>query len=279
MPKQVQQEQAGGKFVSTGDPVEDDRNWIGRVNNELTCTAAWNRYWGFLASNSENLKLEDTTKPYNIDEQIKNLQQEIQKIEVDPNKITINRTYGKGDALEKFQTDQYNKTRNKDLKPQDRKIPKTWKYQKDGNQNLILMIQSKICSKVIKRNEINVQIYNNYLQVHHYKCNYRNQYSVLLFSFIDIYYLSMKCHSIQVVYQISLLFIQVKKTSEFFLYYLNINNFYFGAYQQKVIAIKIQIQRTIIFMIQTFQETKQQKIYEKYFITQNILLKCLSCFY
>ncbi|CAD8146536.1 unnamed protein product [Paramecium octaurelia] len=130
MPKQVQQKQAGGKFVSTGDPVADDRNWIGRVNNELTCTAAWNRDWGFLAGNSENLKLEDATKPYNIDEQIKNLQQEIEKIQVDPNKITINRTYGKGEALEKFQTDQNNKQRNKDLKPQDRKIPKTWKYQK-----------------------------------------------------------------------------------------------------------------------------------------------------
>lgn len=31
--------------------------------------------------------------------------QEIEKIEVDPNKITINRTYGKGDTLEKFTTD------------------------------------------------------------------------------------------------------------------------------------------------------------------------------
>lgn len=48
--------------------MADDRNWIGRVNNELTCTAAWNRDWGFLAGNSENLKLEDATKPYNIDE-------------------------------------------------------------------------------------------------------------------------------------------------------------------------------------------------------------------
>jgi hypothetical protein len=31
---------------------------------------AWNRDWGFLAGDSDNLKMENATKPYNIEEQI-----------------------------------------------------------------------------------------------------------------------------------------------------------------------------------------------------------------
>ncbi|KAM3127684.1 hypothetical protein pb186bvf_020227 [Paramecium bursaria] len=150
MPKQKQAPQgSGGKFASTGDAVADDRNWIGRVNNELTCTAAWNRDWGFLAGKSDNLKLEDATRPYDIDEQIRNLQQEMEKIQVDKNKVTINRIYGKGDSLEQFVQHENNKLKNKDLKAQDRKIPKGWAFDKkwkppeDPNDPLAKMFQNK----------------------------------------------------------------------------------------------------------------------------------------
>jgi hypothetical protein len=38
----------GGKFVKSGDAVADDRNWISRIQNELHCTSAWHKDWGFL---------------------------------------------------------------------------------------------------------------------------------------------------------------------------------------------------------------------------------------
>lgn len=75
---------SGAKFGASSDAVADDRNWvftrdiinqIGRVQNELTCVAAWNRDWGFLAGNSETLKMENATKPYSIDEQIQKVQE------------------------------------------------------------------------------------------------------------------------------------------------------------------------------------------------------------
>ena len=59
----------GGKFVMIGsDQVAIDRNWTSRVQNELNCTASWQRDWGFLAGGSDHLNLEDATKPYSIDE-------------------------------------------------------------------------------------------------------------------------------------------------------------------------------------------------------------------
>ena len=48
---------------------------VGRVQNELTCVGAWNRDWGFLAGDSDNLKMENATKPYNIEEQIQKVQE------------------------------------------------------------------------------------------------------------------------------------------------------------------------------------------------------------
>jgi hypothetical protein len=89
MPKGGQAPSGGSsKFGNSTNPVADDRNWVilewivllvfnqvGRVQNELTCVAAWNRDWGFLAGDSENLKMEDATKPYNIEEQIQKVQE------------------------------------------------------------------------------------------------------------------------------------------------------------------------------------------------------------
>jgi len=59
-----------GKFGNKvgSDPVADDRNWIARIENELHCTAAWQKDWGFLAGGTEHLNIEDATKPYNIEE-------------------------------------------------------------------------------------------------------------------------------------------------------------------------------------------------------------------
>lgn len=58
-----------GKFnIVGGDAVAQDRNWVSRIQNELNCTASWQRDWGFLAGGSENLDLDDATKPYSIDE-------------------------------------------------------------------------------------------------------------------------------------------------------------------------------------------------------------------
>lgn len=62
---------AGGKFAKTGgDAVADDRNWIARIQNEMNCTHSWQKDWGFLAGGSENLDIEDATKPYSVEEQI-----------------------------------------------------------------------------------------------------------------------------------------------------------------------------------------------------------------
>jgi hypothetical protein len=44
--------------------------------------AAWNRDWGFLAGDSDNLKMENATKPYNIDEQIQKVQEVLHSITI-----------------------------------------------------------------------------------------------------------------------------------------------------------------------------------------------------
>ena len=40
------------KFGKSGDAVADDRNWVARIDNELHCTSAWQKDWGFLAGDS-----------------------------------------------------------------------------------------------------------------------------------------------------------------------------------------------------------------------------------
>ena len=70
--------QGGGKYTKTSDAVADDRNWIGRIQNELNCTAAWGRDWGFLKGGPQNLSMEMATKLYTIDDEIK-MKEEVKK--------------------------------------------------------------------------------------------------------------------------------------------------------------------------------------------------------
>jgi len=70
---------SGDKFGKSSklDAVSEDRNWISRVSNELTCTAAWHKDWGFLAGGTEHLQTEDAVKNFTIDEQIQKVEQVI----------------------------------------------------------------------------------------------------------------------------------------------------------------------------------------------------------
>ena len=63
------------KFVKTGDAVSDDRNWIGTIKNELKCAEHWEKDWGFLAGGSQDLKVENATKLYTVDDRIKAVQE------------------------------------------------------------------------------------------------------------------------------------------------------------------------------------------------------------
>ena len=58
------------KFVKTADAVSDDRNWQALIRNESKCADLWDKDWGFLAGDQE-LKKENATKLYTIDDKIK----------------------------------------------------------------------------------------------------------------------------------------------------------------------------------------------------------------
>lgn len=61
------------KFGKTLDPVSEDRNWIGLIKNELKCAELWDKDWGFLAGDAD-LKKENATKLYTVDDKIKAVQ-------------------------------------------------------------------------------------------------------------------------------------------------------------------------------------------------------------
>ena len=65
----------GGKFVKATDAVSDDRNWIGRIQNELNCTATWQKDWGFLSGGTDNISVENATKNYSIDDKIRMIEE------------------------------------------------------------------------------------------------------------------------------------------------------------------------------------------------------------
>lgn len=71
MPKQASPPSSGGKYAKSNDAVADDRNWVGRIQNELNCTAVWDKDWGFLAGGAENLSIDKATIYYTIDDKIK----------------------------------------------------------------------------------------------------------------------------------------------------------------------------------------------------------------
>lgn len=71
----------GAKFVKSNDAVADDRNWVGRIQNELNCTAMWDKDWGFLAGGSENISLAKATVNYTVDDKIKMIEEVRKKLE------------------------------------------------------------------------------------------------------------------------------------------------------------------------------------------------------
>ncbi|KRX07863.1 hypothetical protein PPERSA_10251 [Pseudocohnilembus persalinus] len=121
-----QQPAAGGKFVKNCDAVADDRNWIARIDNEMNCTHSWQKDWGFLAGGTNNLDIENATKPYSVQEQIDKIQQQIEDLNQNKKLETTSREYGKGSTLERFQTGSYNIHKNSDLRPLERRLPKGW---------------------------------------------------------------------------------------------------------------------------------------------------------
>jgi len=70
---------AQSKFGKTIDPVSDDRNWRDLIRNETTCANLWEKDWGFLAGDAE-LKKENATKLYSVDDKIKVVQAVSEKI-------------------------------------------------------------------------------------------------------------------------------------------------------------------------------------------------------
>jgi len=62
------------KFGKTIDPVSDDKNWRDLIRNEATCANVWEKDWGFLAGDSD-LKKEDATKLYTVDDKIRAVQE------------------------------------------------------------------------------------------------------------------------------------------------------------------------------------------------------------
>lgn len=65
---------ASNKFAKRLDPVSEDRNWVGLIKNELKCAELWDKDWGFLAGDAD-LKKENATKVYTIDDKIKSVQE------------------------------------------------------------------------------------------------------------------------------------------------------------------------------------------------------------
>lgn len=63
------------KFVKSSDAVADDRNWVGRIQNELNCTTMWDKDWGFLAGGAENISIDKATVNYTIDDKIKMIEE------------------------------------------------------------------------------------------------------------------------------------------------------------------------------------------------------------
>ena len=69
------------KFGKTLDPVSEDRNWIGLIKNELKCAELWDKDWGFLAGDAD-LKKENATKLYTVDDKIKSVQEVVLQVYV-----------------------------------------------------------------------------------------------------------------------------------------------------------------------------------------------------
>lgn len=63
-----------GKFGKVTDAVSDDRNWRDLIRNETVCADLWQKDWGFLAGDAE-LKKENATKLYTIDDKIRQVQE------------------------------------------------------------------------------------------------------------------------------------------------------------------------------------------------------------
>eukprot|EP00828_Plagiopyla_frontata_P046508 TRINITY_DN8286_c0_g1_i2.p1 TRINITY_DN8286_c0_g1~~TRINITY_DN8286_c0_g1_i2.p1 ORF type:complete len:198 (-),score=59.50 TRINITY_DN8286_c0_g1_i2:172-765(-) len=124
------QGKGGGKFVKQLDAVADDRNWVGRIQNELNCVAQWQTDWGFLAGGADNLTMEKATQKYNIVDQIKLIEKEIDSLPQN-DFDTGNAAYGQGKNLELYTNPNIPPVKFKEaLKPQDRRLPKGWKKPK-----------------------------------------------------------------------------------------------------------------------------------------------------
>jgi len=67
------------KFVKNSNAVNDDRNWIGRIQNETVCANVWEKDWGFLAGGTV-LDKSNFAKMYTVDDKIKTVQEELEKL-------------------------------------------------------------------------------------------------------------------------------------------------------------------------------------------------------
>ena len=95
------------------DFVSEDRNWRSLILNELKCAQQWEEDWGFLSSG--NALVNET-----LDDKIKNLESKLETIQETQMRTTAGQ-YGRGTDLERYREVEYNKTKNIELKPVDRR--------------------------------------------------------------------------------------------------------------------------------------------------------------
>ena len=102
--------------------VADDQIWRCAVANELRSQIEWDKDWGFLVE-KRLIYLDDPTKTMNLHEKIDVLNDKLSNAK-DKKYITTSQDYGTGKSLELFKEPAFNKRKNKEIKPQDRKPKK-----------------------------------------------------------------------------------------------------------------------------------------------------------
>jgi len=110
--------------------VADDRNWVALIKNEHICADQWEKDWGFLGGGVQ-LKKENAAKLYTVDDRIRAVQEELEKLEnVNIYTKTSAEIGGKKEGIEIYQTKDNNIHKNPDLMAGVRKLPKGWKKDK-----------------------------------------------------------------------------------------------------------------------------------------------------
>ena len=117
------------KYKKDANAVIEDRNWTALIKNEEICANLWEKDWGFLAGNAD-LNKADATKLYTVDDRIKAVQKELEKLDSVPIWNTTTSLYGSRSKVELYEDRSHNIHKNSDLMPNSRKLPKGYKKKK-----------------------------------------------------------------------------------------------------------------------------------------------------